>query len=199
MEALPLAFVAYILVFGDLVTGNELIKGAAASRPDEKIDLNPTRSHISLAIRNAVMAIIAPFFPTQGALWTGVQVIVIQRWQQGRKTMDSMFDGIGSYFTFSLPLTYMLLPLITLVKPLMGVALAMTLLLTGIACANVALSKAKLPIERGVMVFIAVCLSVFEPWQGIIIGAVSVFVILGKEQKAVPVKPNLTEHDKVKK
>lgn len=51
-----------------------------------------------------LMAVLAPFFPTQGVLWTGVHVILVQRWRQGRASMDSLFSGIGSFYLFGLPL-----------------------------------------------------------------------------------------------
>ena len=179
LQCLPLALITYVILFGDLVTGEEIFKAAAASRPDEKIELNNTRSHLSIGIRNAVMAIVAPFFPTQGALWTGVHVVVVQRWQKGREEMDSVFDGISSYYVFNFPVLFMFLPLITLLKPLLGIALMMTLGLTGFACAGVAMEKAKTAIERGVLLFTAIALVLFEPWQGLLIGIAATLALVG--------------------
>src|SRR5690606_41619920 len=69
LQAMPLALITYIILFGDLVTGNEVILEGQKNRPDDHIDINPTRSHLALAIRNALMGVIAPVFPTQGAMW----------------------------------------------------------------------------------------------------------------------------------
>lgn len=65
IQSIPLALIAYIILFGDLVTGNEVLRDGLHARKDEHVDINLNRSHFSLAIRNAVMAIVAPFFPTQ--------------------------------------------------------------------------------------------------------------------------------------
>ncbi|MGS2723887.1 hypothetical protein ACVBEJ_09070 [Porticoccus sp. GXU_MW_L64] len=179
LQCLPLALIAYVILFGDIVTGNAIIKQAQDDRKDETISLNTSRTHISTGIRNAVMAIVAPFFPSQGVLWTGIQVIVVERWRQGRQTMDSLFDGISSYYVFNVPLLFILLPLITLLRPLMSIALLMTLLLTGIACANVALNKAKTQVDYGVMLLTATSLNLFTPWQGLLIGIVAIVLLVG--------------------
>lgn len=179
IQCLPLALVGYIILFGDLVTGNEMIREAQKKRADEVIDINPTRSHLAIGIRNVVMALVAPLFPTQGALWTGVHAVVVQRWSEGRKNMESLFDGIASYYLFGLPMMFIFLPVITALKPLLGIALIMTLALTGFACASIALGKAKTDIERGVMLLTAVSLAVFEPWQGLLIGVIATITLVG--------------------
>ncbi len=179
LQCLPLALITYVILFGDLVTGEEIYKAAEPARPDEKIERDNTRSHISIGIRNVIMAITAPFFPTQGALWAGVHVVVVQRWAKGREEMDSVFDGISSYYVFNFPILFMFLPLITLLKPLLGIALMMTLALTGFACAGVAMDKAKDAVERGVMLLTAISLCLFEPWQGLLIGVLATVLIVG--------------------
>lgn len=183
-QCLPLALITYVILFGDLVTGEEIYKAAEPARPDEKIERNNTRSHLSIGIRNIVMAITAPFFPTQGALWAGVHVVVVQRWAKGREEMDSVFDGISSYYVFNFPILFMFLPLITLLKPLLGIALMMTLALTGFACAGVAMDKAKDAVERGVMLLTAISLCLFEPWQGLLIGILATVLIVGIKKTA---------------
>lgn len=80
LQGMPLAIITYVILFGDMVTGNEVIRDGITKRQDEHIDINPTRTHLSVGIRNALMGIFAPFFPTQGAMWTGVQVIIVRRW-----------------------------------------------------------------------------------------------------------------------
>lgn len=179
LHCLPLALVAYVIVFGDLITGNEVLKEAIPDREDEKIDINPTRSHLSLAIRNAVMGVAAPFFPTQGSLWTGVHVIVVQRWREGRETMNSLHSGIASYYLMSLPFIFLLMPLLTGLKPLMGIALSLTLVLTGFACAYVAMAIPKQPTERGVVLLTAVALALFAPWQGLLVGIAATILLVG--------------------
>ncbi|MEX2015539.1 MAG: hypothetical protein WD873_02805, partial [Candidatus Hydrogenedentales bacterium] len=54
IESLPLAFIAYIILFGDIVTGIEVLKTGIPARPDERIDFNSNRTHISTGIRNVL-------------------------------------------------------------------------------------------------------------------------------------------------
>ena len=171
-----------MILFGDIITGTEIIKAAEKARPDEVIDVNTNRSHISLAIRNAVMALVAPFFPYQGALWTGVHVVIVQRWTDGRKSMDSLFSGIHSYYVFGIPLLYFCLPMVTALKPLMGVALSLTLVLTGFACAYVAMAIPRSAIERGVVLLTAVSLAVFSPWVGMAVGIGATILLVGVDR-----------------
>ena len=98
-EVFPLVVIGYLLLFGDFVTGTEILKDGQSYRPDEEINIDINRAHNSVGIRNFLGTILNPFFPTQGALWTGVHVIVVERWKQGSSVMRSLFDGIGSYLS----------------------------------------------------------------------------------------------------
>ena len=179
-DAFVLALITYILFFGDVVTGNEMIEHAKEARPDEKLDINPTRAHIATGIRNAIMAVIAPFFTTQGVLWTGIQVILLKRWAQGREKVDSFFDIVGSFYVFGIPVLFVVLPIVTLLQPLLPVALAITLILTAFACATLSLSLVKDATERGAMVITAMAFGVFEePYVGLLVGFGVIVVLCG--------------------
>jgi hypothetical protein len=143
LEAIPLVVIGYTLLFGDLITGTEVLNDAQTQRPDEPLDVDLDRSHLSVAMRNFLGLLVNPFFPTQGALWTGVHVVVAERWKKGPKEMPSIFDGLGSYYLMGIPFLYVTLPFITLMKPLMQMALTLTLILTGFACAYVAMAIPK--------------------------------------------------------
>ncbi|MCG3195795.1 MAG: hypothetical protein GHCLOJNM_00263 [bacterium] len=179
LAGIPLALMAYTILFGDLVTGIEVLKAAMPARPDEKVVIDINRAHLSIGIRNALMSVLAPFFPSQGCLWTGVHVIICQRWGEGRKEMDSLYGGIFSYYMFGIPFLYFIRPLVTGLKPLMGIALSLTLVLTGYACAYVAMSIPKTPNERGVVLLSAVALAVFSPWVGMLIGVLATLALVG--------------------
>ncbi|MGB3726408.1 MAG: xanthine permease [Glaciecola sp.] len=179
VASFPLALITYILFFGDVVTGNEMIEQAQQQRSDEKLELNGSRAHMATGIRNVIMGIIAPFFTTQGVLWTGIQVILLKRWTQGRDKVDSIFDSIGSFYAFGLPILFILLPLVTLLQPLLPVALAVTLILTAFACATLALSLVDDATERGAMVITAMAFSLFEPWLGLLIGIITITTLCG--------------------
>jgi hypothetical protein len=187
IDGIPLALMTYVILFGDLITGTEILKAARKARPDEKLSIDLNRTHVSIGIRNALMALFAPFFPTQGTLWTGVQVIIVQKWVQGRDKMDSLFSGITSYYVFGIPLLYMALPLLTLLEPLMAVALALTLVLTAFACAYVAMGMQRTNIERGTVVLIGFCIAIFDsPWVGMAIAIVATLALIGIKDPLPP-------------
>ena len=177
--AFPLALITYILFFGDLVTGNEMIEQAQKQRDDESLEINSSRAHMATGIRNVLMAITAPFFSTQGVLWTGIQVILLKRWAEGRHKLDSIFDSIGSFYLLGIPILFIFMPLVTLLQPLLPVALAVTLILTAFACATLALALVSDPTERGAMVITAMAFSLFEPWLGLLIGIFTVIALCG--------------------
>jgi hypothetical protein len=179
VQALPLAVITYILLFGDLVTANEIIREAQEDRPDERIPIDTTRTHLSLAIRNLVMGLLAPFFPTQGSVWTGVHVVIVQRWRQGPRAVDSIFSGIHSYYFMGIPFIYFVLPLMTALRPLMEMTLALTLVLTGFACAYIAMDVVRHPAERGVALLTGAGLTFLEPWMGLLIGIVASVGLIG--------------------
>ena len=179
INAAPIVVVSYIIFFGDIITGEEIIRGAQGQRPDDVIDTNVTRIHFSCAIRNFLMGLFAPFFPTQGVLWTGVQVIIVERWSQGKEAMPSLFCGISSYNMLGVPLLLLFLPLVTLLEPILPVALMLTLLLTAFACAYIALSLVKDDIEKGVAIFGGMSLALFDAWLGLLISVVAVLLLVG--------------------
>jgi hypothetical protein len=179
LASFPLALITYILFFGDLITGNEMIEQAQKSRSDEKLELDSSRAHMATGIRNVLMGIVAPFFATQGVLWTGIQVVLLKRWAEGRDKVDSIFDSIGSFYAFGLPILFVFLPLVTLLEPLLPLALAVTLILTAFACATLALSLVNDATERGAMLITAMAFSVFDPWLGLLIGVITIVVLCG--------------------
>ncbi|WP_428819760.1 hypothetical protein [Microbulbifer sp. MCCC 1A16149] len=167
LEVLPLAFVAYVILFGDFVTGTEMIHSAQAAREDDPIDTNFERSEIAVALRNAVSAVFAPLFPYQGVLWTGVHAVVIQTWRRGRDKMRNLHSGIGSYYGFGLPLIYLCWPWISLIKPIMAIALMLTLALTAFACIMVAAPLVKKPLEMVCALVIGFMLAMFDVWTAL--------------------------------
>ena len=130
------------------------------------------------------MGITAPFFPTQGAMWTGVQVIIVQRWKQGKENMNSLHSGLASYYLMGIPLLFFLLPLLTGLQPLLGIALSLTLVLTGFACAYVAMAIPQNNTARGTVVLIGAALAFFEPWIGLAFGVLATILLVGGRTQA---------------
>ena len=185
LEAIPLVVIGYTLLFGDLITGTEVLNDAQTQRPDEPLDVNLDRSHLSVAMRNFLGLLVNPFFPTQGALWTGVHVVVAERWKKGPKEMPSIFDGLGSYYLMGIPFLYVTLPFITLMKPLMQMALTLTLILTGFACAYVAMAIPKKNSEMASALLIAVFITFFSAWIGLLIGILLSIFVVGTDKDKV--------------
>ena len=183
---LPLVIIGYLLLFGDFVTGIEILKDGQKSRPDEPINIDINRAHNSVGIRNLLGSIVNPFFPTQGALWTGVHVVIVERWKQGNDVMRSLFDGIGSYYVMGIPLLFFALPFITFMKPLMILALGVTLVLTGLACSYVAMSLVKRNSEIAISIVTALFVAFGEykgvaaPWIGILVGLIMSLLLVDK-------------------
>ena len=125
------------------------------------------------------MAIFGPFAATQGSLWTGVHVIIVNRWAEGRKSMDSLYSGISSYYIFGFPLLFLVFPITTGLKPMLPIALALTLVLTGFACAYVAMNIPKNEAERGVVLLGACAIAFFSPFVGLSVALVATILLLG--------------------
>ena len=195
LAAFPLALITYILFFGDVITGNEMIEEAQKSRNDEVLEIDSSRAHLATGVRNALMGICAPFFATQGVLWTGIQVILLKRWSEGRDKVDSLFDSIGSFYVLGLPLLFIFLPLVSLLKPLLPLALAVTLILTAFACAMLALSLVEDATERGAMLITAMAFSVFEPWLGLLVGLLTVATLCGPSVFVPQEKVGLSDNE----
>lgn len=177
---LPTALIVYIIGFGDMVTGNELLREAEEARPDEKIDINPTRIHLNCGIRNTLQGLIAGPFPvSHGPLWTGVQVVVTERYKQGREGMDTLFGGISAYYFWGIPLLLFLKPITQLLRPTLPVALSITILLTGFACGYLAMMLPRNNVERGVAMVTGMVLALVGAWQALLVGLAMTVIMCG--------------------
>jgi hypothetical protein len=180
LQAAPLALAAYIIGFGDIITGTAILEEAGRDRPDDPPPLDPRRTHLSIGLRNAGMALVGgPFFPLQGPLWTGATVVVAERWRRGPQAMRSLFDGIASYYFFGLPLLYFIGPALELLRPALDVAFSLTLILTGFACGYVALGMLRERTERGVAVLVGVAILFFSTLAGLLAGLLLTAALLG--------------------
>ena len=157
IDALPLAIVAYIIAFGDFVTSETLVKEASEVREDEKIDFDSNRSNIISGIRNAILAIIAPLPPLSGPLWAGVTATISIRYRDGRKAMDSLIGGMGT-FRIATFVSVILIPVVSLMKPIFPIGIALTLLIQGFICTRLAMEYCKTDTDRGIAGIMAVIL-----------------------------------------
>ncbi|MFQ3197250.1 MAG: hypothetical protein ACI8R9_000634 [Paraglaciecola sp.] len=90
---------------------------------------------MTTGMRNTLMVILTPFFATQGVLWTGIQIILLKCWSCCRKEVDSLYDSISSFYVLGIFILLIFMPAVTLLQPMLPVALVVTLILTASACA----------------------------------------------------------------
>lgn len=149
VQGIANAVVIYIIAFGDFVTARALVDGAMVTRTDEKVDLDPNRSNLICGIRNAISATFNPFVNMCGPMFTGSYVMVIERYKEGRKAMDSIFSGCGTFRIFTL-LGVMLIPVNGLLQNSLPVALSLMMLVQGYVCVALAMGFCKTDTEKGV-------------------------------------------------
>ena len=180
ISALPTVLAAYIVLFGDVLQSRSLISEADHLRPDEKVDYNPNRAHMIFGGRNTVMSIIGPDVTMAGPLWAAIQVVVIERYKEGKKTMHSLFGGSGS-FRWGTNTGLLLLPIISLVEPILGVALALTLLIQGYVSVRIGILEARSNRDLSIAGVIAAILTTKGAAWAFAIGIGLTLLIYGKD------------------
>ena len=100
--------------------------------------------------------------------------------------MRSLFDGISSYYMFGIPFVYFVLPFVTALRPLMGITLSLTLVLTGFACFTVAIRITRSFSARGVTLVAGAAIAILPPWAGLLTGAavVAIYSLLTQDRRA---------------
>ena len=176
IAAVPLAMILYIIAFGDLIASDALIEEAGRTRDDEKIDLNANRSNLICSARNAIMALFAPYPQHAGPMWTAVTAAVAQRYKEGRKAMDSIYGGVGT-FRMMTAFYIMLFPIASLVKPVLPIALSLTMLVTGFICLNIAMSLCKTEKDRSIAGVMGCVLAVQGAIWGLAVGIILYFFL----------------------
>lgn len=179
LTGLPTVLAAYIVLFGDVLQSKSLVSEADDIRRDEKIDYNPNRAHLVFGGRNSIMSFFGPDVTMCGPMWAAMQVVVIERFKQGRKVMDSIFGGSGS-FRWGTNTGLLLLPIVSLVQPILGVALALTLLIQGYVSIKVGILESKSQRDLGIAGIIAAVLAIKGAAWGFAVGILLSFLIYGK-------------------
>lgn len=149
LKAVPLALICYVLAFGDFVTSETLVKEAQESRNDEHIDFNSSRSNLISGLRNLILGIFAPFPPLAGPLWVGMTVSVAMRYREGEKAMKSLIGGMSS-FRMATFLSVILIPIVSFMKPIIGVGSAITLLFQAYVCARIGMEYCKSNTDKSI-------------------------------------------------
>lgn len=180
ISAIPTVLAAYIVLFGDVLQSRALIAEADEIRPDEHIDYNPNRAHVIFGGRNTLMGIIGPDIVMAGPLWAAMQVVVIERYKDGKKAMHSLFGGSGS-FRWGTNTGLLLLPIVSLVEPILGVALALTLLIQGYVSVRIGILESRSNRDLGIAGIIGAVLVVKGASWAFAIGIILTLLIYGKD------------------
>ncbi|MFC5711431.1 solute carrier family 23 protein [Thalassorhabdus alkalitolerans] len=174
--AIPTALIAYIIAFGDIIVGNTLLERANKVRKDEWIDTGIDRTHLVTALRNLIHSFFAPYPGLAGPLWTPVQATVTERYRHGRKAMESIHSGMGTFWIAGF-IALFILPLVTMFQPVLPIALALTLIITGYVCISVGIEQVHTTTERGVAGVMAVVLAIHGAEFGLLAGIALYFLV----------------------
>ncbi|MBY6063655.1 hypothetical protein [Pseudidiomarina sediminum] len=178
VTAIPTVLAAYIVLFGDVLQSKAILDEADEVRQDEKIDYDPNRAHMIFGARNFGMSIIGPDVAMCGPLWAAMHVVIVERFKKGRKAMDSIFGGAGS-FRWGTNTGLLLLPVVSLVEPILGIALALTLLIQGYVSVRIGIQEARSERDLGIAGVIAAILVVKGATWAFAAGVLLCFLIYG--------------------
>jgi hypothetical protein len=180
LSALPTVFATYIILFGDVLQSEAILKESYSERKDEIVDYDSNRAHLIFGARNTAMSFFGPDITMCGPLWAAMHVVIVERYKKGKKAMSSIFGGSGS-FRWGTNTGLFLLPIVSLVKPILGVALALTLIIQGFVSVKVGILESKSKKDLGIAGIIAAVLIAKGASWGFAIGIVLVFLIYGKD------------------
>jgi hypothetical protein len=179
ISAIPTVLAVYIIVFGDVLSAKVLLDEAEQIRTDQQIDYNPDRAHLIFGARNAIMSIIGPDVAMCGPKWAAMLVVIIERFKGGPKAMGSIIGGVGS-FRWGTNTGLLLLPVVTLVQPILGVALSLTLLIQGYVSVRLGILEARSQRDLGIAGVIGAVLAIKGASWAFAIGVVLCLLIYGK-------------------
>jgi hypothetical protein len=179
ISALPTMLAAYIIVFGDVLSAKSLLDEAETVRTDEVVDYNADRAHLIFGARNAFMSIFGPDVAMCGPKWAAMLVVVIERFKGGPKAMKSIIGGVGS-FRWGTNSGLLLLPVVTLVQPILGVALSLTLLIQGYVSVRLGILEARSQRDLGIAGVIGAVLAIKGASWAFGVGVVLCLLIYGR-------------------
>ncbi|MBV7303025.1 hypothetical protein [Corynebacterium sp. TAE3-ERU2] len=180
ITAIPTVLAAYIVVFGDVLQAEAVLKEADHVRTDEAVVYNPNRAHLLFGGRNAVMSVIGPDVAMCGPLWAAMHVVIVERYKQGKRAMRSIYGGAGS-FRWGTNTGLLLMPIVTFVEPILAVGLALTLIIQGFVSVRVGIMEARNQKDLGIAGVTAGVLATQGAAWGFVAGILAVAVIYGRD------------------
>jgi len=181
LAAAPLVVATYIVLFGELIQADALIDEARAFRHgDENVHFDPNRNNIIVGLRNITMSLFGPDLSMCGPMWAAMQVVECERYKHGREAMDSLFGGVAS-FRWGTFTGYFISPIVTLVKPILPIALSLTMLVQGFVAVRVGILKARTFNDLGVAGIVGAVLISRGAGYAFGVGIVLCALIYGKD------------------
>jgi len=181
MQAAPLVAAVYVVLFGELIQAEALIDEAREFRNgDENVHYDANRNNIICGLRNIAMSVAGPDLSMCGPLWAAMQVVTCERYKHGREAMDSLFGGVAS-FRWGTFTGYFLAPIVTLVKPILPIALSLTMLVQGYVAVRVGILKARTFNDLGVAGIVAGVLISRGAGYAFGVGVVLCILVYGKD------------------
>ncbi len=174
-SAAVMAVVAYIISFGDIVTGTEFLEDAKQYRPDENVNVNPNLTNICCGVRNILQSLFFPTVTLSGPLWSAMMVTICERYKTGKENMYSFFGGCIT-FNVAKWICCLILPLVALIRPILPLSMSLTLMIQAFGCFYVALGLCKNNTQRGVAGLIGGVLAITNPQTGLLVGIVISFI-----------------------
>ncbi|PLR66284.1 MULTISPECIES: hypothetical protein [Bacillaceae] len=179
-QAIPAVLATYLVVFGDVLKTKALLSESDVVRSDEKVDYNPNRAHLIFGGRNAIMSIIGPDITMAGPMWAAMQVVVVERFKEGKKAMNSFFGGAGS-FRWGTNTGLLLLPIVSLVQPILAVALSLTLLVQGYVSVRIGVMQARSQRDLGIAGVVGAILVIKGATMAFAAGIILCVLLYGKD------------------
>ena len=181
VSALPLVLAVYIVLFGELIQADALIDEARESRHvDEDVHFDANRNNMIVGIRNISMSMLGPDVTMCGPMWAAMQVVTCERYKQGPEAMDSLIGGVAS-FRWGTFTGYFIMPIVTLVKPILPIALSLTMLVQGYVAVRVGILKARTFNDLGIAGIVAAVLISRGAGYALGVGVVLCALIFGKD------------------
>lgn len=115
-----------------------------------------------------------------GPLWAAMQVVITERYKEGCVMMHSLIAGTGS-FRWGTNTGLLLLPIVSAVQPILGVALVLTLLIQGFVSVRIGVLEAHSQRELGIAGIVAAVLTVKGASWAFTCGILFCLLIYGKQ------------------
>lgn len=183
LGALPLSVLIYVIAYGDFVFIETIVRGNNERRPDEKVDLNSSRAHIIVGVRNVAHMLFGPHPILAGPAFTAYSAIHILRWGQGKDQVDSIFDATASSTLFLILGAY-LGPIVYGAAPMTGIALGIGLSLQGFVCAYVGMKMVKYTQQAGIALLMGMVIATRGAIWGLAVGILLYFLMEFRAKKS---------------